>query len=391
METIPNEIVNLTINLTNVQTDPVDGDLVLTHGGEIIAKKRVSTSKITHEIKFIAPEEEGVYNYRLEFMQGNDSKTYTEFSISVSLLDVQLMIPEFVDETANVTVQIFLKTNGAMNCTIKDYFTNSEGDLLNHNSILREIQQGYNEINFTYTGLNREDQSYDVIVALECQEYERILSGSIVTNHYPIISYIDTVVVNESEDVVIVVNATDPDNDTLSYSINDSRFSQNNNMFMWQTYHADIGEYRVLINVSDGLLTESQVVEVVVENKLPVANFSYSPEMPTGINQRVTFTDYSYDPGGTIVSWFWDFGDGTDSTEQNPIHSYSENGTYLVTLTITDDSGDSSSMGEVIDVLEISCPSGGVSTCQGTFCCGDLDGICPEDFENVSCLETDPD
>ncbi len=44
----------------------------------------------------------------------------------------------------------------------------------------------------------------------------------------------------------------------------------------------------------------------------------------------------SYDPDGQIVSYVWDFGDGDNSTEPNPIHTYNDAGTYTATLTVTD-------------------------------------------------------
>jgi PKD repeat protein len=40
-------------------------------------------------------------------------------------------------------------------------------------------------------------------------------------------------------------------------------------------------------------------------------------------------------------SYQWDFGDGNTSTEERPIHTYSSEGTYTVTLTVTDDRGNS--------------------------------------------------
>lgn len=43
----------------------------------------------------------------------------------------------------------------------------------------------------------------------------------------------------------------------------------------------------------------------------------------------VPFTDASTN---VPTSWNWDFGDGTTSTEQNPIHTYAESGTYTITL-----------------------------------------------------------
>jgi chitodextrinase len=55
-------------------------------------------------------------------------------------------------------------------------------------------------------------------------------------------------------------------------------------------------------------------------------------------NRRtVHFTDGSTDPDGHILAWSWDFGDGTTSTEQSPVHTYAGPGTYHVTLTVTDD------------------------------------------------------
>jgi PKD repeat protein len=47
----------------------------------------------------------------------------------------------------------------------------------------------------------------------------------------------------------------------------------------------------------------------------------------------------SYDPDGTIQAYFWTFGDNTSSTESTPLHSYLNDGEYLVSLTVTDDGG----------------------------------------------------
>jgi PKD repeat protein len=56
----------------------------------------------------------------------------------------------------------------------------------------------------------------------------------------------------------------------------------------------------------------------------------------------VRFSDRSeiYSAGGeTISSWFWDFGDGATSTEQNPQHIYTRSGTFTVALTVTGSRG----------------------------------------------------
>ena len=82
------------------------------------------------------------------------------------------------------------------------------------------------------------------------------------------------------------------------------------------------------------------------ENKKPTASFTIDPETDiytkTDIydGTTITFTDTSEDEDGTIKSWMWDFGDGTNSTESGPIeHSYDEIGEYTVTLMVEDNDG----------------------------------------------------
>ncbi len=65
---------------------------------------------------------------------------------------------------------------------------------------------------------------------------------------------------------------------------------------------------------------------------LPVADFSFNPTQ--GIAPlTVQFNDLSQNAD----SRSWDFGDGTNSTEQNPIHTYSAVGTYNVKLTVSNE------------------------------------------------------
>jgi gliding motility-associated-like protein len=53
----------------------------------------------------------------------------------------------------------------------------------------------------------------------------------------------------------------------------------------------------------------------------------------------VQFTDNSKAGSGNIVSWQWDFGDGTVSTEKNPAHVYKAAGNAMVTLRVTNSFG----------------------------------------------------
>lgn len=68
----------------------------------------------------------------------------------------------------------------------------------------------------------------------------------------------------------------------------------------------------------------------------PVADFSFAPSC---LNSPVTFFDSSAAPTGSIIGWNWDFGDGNNSTSQNPSHSYNAGGVYNVTLISTSSTG----------------------------------------------------
>lgn len=67
----------------------------------------------------------------------------------------------------------------------------------------------------------------------------------------------------------------------------------------------------------------------------PVAGFTADPTSGTA-PLTVNFTDQSTN---SPTSWQWDFGDGASSTEQNPVHTYNNAGTYTVTLTASNSYG----------------------------------------------------
>lgn len=69
----------------------------------------------------------------------------------------------------------------------------------------------------------------------------------------------------------------------------------------------------------------------------PLADFSVTDS--TSCNGSIQFSDLSrYNP----TSWSWDFGDGATSSEREPVHNYLKNGTYTVTLTVSNAFGNNS-------------------------------------------------
>ena len=72
---------------------------------------------------------------------------------------------------------------------------------------------------------------------------------------------------------------------------------------------------------------------VEVENTVitPIAAFSSSIDsLDLAISGDVSFTDNS----NGAEQWLWNFGDGNTSTIQNPQHTYTDSGVYIVSLTI---------------------------------------------------------
>ena len=85
-------------------------------------------------------------------------------------------------------------------------------------------------------------------------------------------------------------------------------------------------------------------------NLRPIAVFSADPisgMVPLAVAVDATA---SSDPDGTIVSYHWDFGDGSTGTGVSPSHTFVATGSYTVTLTVADDGGASSQTSTVITV-----------------------------------------
>ena len=76
---------------------------------------------------------------------------------------------------------------------------------------------------------------------------------------------------------------------------------------------------------------------------------SFDADCSSGLT--CTFDDDSVDTDGSIVSTSWNFGDGNTGTGDPTNHTFGAPGTYLVTITVTDNSGDSSSISANVTVV----------------------------------------
>ena len=115
----------------------------------------------------------------------------------------------------------------------------------------------------------------------------------------------------------------------------------------------------------DGAAATSLVVAVTALNQAPIARI-VGP-MTAVAGAVVTFSgSTSSDPDGTIVSYDWNFGDGTPGAGASVSHTYTA-GTYTVTLTVMDNAGATNSATQTITVSPAGIPQPPIANPGGPY------------------------
>jgi PKD repeat protein len=112
------------------------------------------------------------------------------------------------------------------------------------------------------------------------------------------------------------------------------------------------GIYIVKLTVEDDDNAIDTVSKIVtIDNTTPIANFNYSPLKPAVLD-IIEFSDTSIPfEDHIIINWTWDFGDGSDLVyTQNPTHQFFENKSYIMNLTIEDNTSTIDSIEKTIKV-----------------------------------------
>jgi len=113
------------------------------------------------------------------------------------------------------------------------------------------------------------------------------------------------------------------------------------------------GIYNVTAWVKDNMsvISPPVMLSIVVLNRIPIVNAT-AATLKAYTYATISFDGTrSKDLDGTIT-WKWDFGDGTTSTEVKPVHNWTDNGEYNVTLRVTDDDKATNQTTLVVTILD---------------------------------------
>lgn len=169
---------------------------------------------------------------------------------------------------------------------------------------------------------------------------------SVIENRTPV-AVIEASAVNGTAPLTVVFNggnSNDPEGSQLLYrwNFNDPDSLQNSSSEQSDTHiFNQPGQYTVVLTVTDDYGQTGQE-SVVVNVEAPQA-----PNMPPTIDPvatpasgtvplTVNFTANAVDEDVTSLSYRWDFADGTTATDATPEHIFTEQGTYAVTVTVSD-------------------------------------------------------
>jgi PKD repeat protein len=185
---------------------------------------------------------------------------------------------------------------------------------------------------------------------------------NLTVNPNPELSFTSTPATGTNSDGSITVNVISGDEAPLNYIWN--TFPE---QFTQTAVDLPAGNYCVTVSNGFGCITVG-CGNISALNSAPIADFSADDTQGCG-SLSVQFTDQSLN---LPEAWNWDFGDGNTSTEQNPLHTFIAEGTYTVSLSVTNEFGDDEMIKTdhitVYDNVEI------IGTDSELICYGDMNG-----------------
>lgn len=188
--------------------------------------------------------------------------------------------PNLPDLTANISVSdnhLYGQPNITVNATFKNagnkHAFNIFIDIIGNNSFYMSnssnLLHSGSEIIYQITFVNISDFEISAIADLqnfveESNESNNAYRAIIKLNKRPVLSAVHNISINETDEIMLNLSASDQNSDSLTYSINLSKFSKELNIFRWRTTTTDSGNYTLAASVSDGYLNDISIFKIVV-------------------------------------------------------------------------------------------------------------------------------
>ena len=166
-------------------------------------------------------------------------------------------------------------------------------------------------------------------------------------NRAPVLDPIGNKVADEGSEMSFTISGSDADKDSLIYSVSDlpegAGFNEETHEFIWTPDYDDSGTYEVIFSVSDGYLSDSEMISIIV------GSVNRPPEMsPVGnkiIDEgyELRFTVNCSDPDDDTLTYSSSVlpkGAVFDESSQEFVWTpdYDDSGTYSITFTVSDGS-----------------------------------------------------
>jgi gliding motility-associated-like protein len=190
-----------------------------------------------------------------------------------------------------------------------------------------------NTFNYTYSNYGPFTVTLVTTSALGCVSDP--FTDNILVSAIPVASFnMPTSVCMPNGTVVFTNTSSVGDGSGLTYQWNFGDATPNSNATNASHVYGSINPYSVTLTVTSSFGCTDDTIRVFnAFFDKPVARFDVTPDrLCQGTDNR--FTDQSFAPNSTVNERTWNFGDGTTSTQSNPIKQYQEPGRYEVSLVV---------------------------------------------------------
>ncbi len=361
----------------NLQSEEIQITVGILNEFDEISNIDVTDWNITSELNFSNwVREENLYiisfenpkvstNFSLIIEANKENFDMIPINSSISILPKQLDLHLRIrDIKINESFSFYIETNSSINfdqLILDNLFTqiNCLGDYVSLEF----------EILHIYTNL--------IIISINWEEiYSRFLNNETIDPFHFRISYFSDPRIQDCHSNILIVNQPP----RLNFSTNGTIIIQEQSIqfsftgysgsfpvsYLWtfgdganstflnpiHTY-SDVGSYSIRLQIQDSeenifILNAVNYIQVIGEI-LPEALFTI--DSTSNITNEIIHFIFSGIEGNLNTSFYWDFGDGQNSTQRNPNHSFSSAGIYTITLYIEDIDHDKDSYNYSIEIF----------------------------------------